>query len=97
MSCAPPLKPVFVIVALLADESFLIDFRVLTSWNPYLPNRTNVRFWRKADMAIALNDVRFRGGHHAKLRECPLLTQSGHRPTHISIIRVNSGIRLADR
>src|SRR5262249_8117237 len=44
MSCAPPLKPVFVIVALLADESFLIDFRVLTSWSPYLPNRTNVRF-----------------------------------------------------
>jgi hypothetical protein len=51
MSCAPPLKPV----------SFLIDFRVLTSWSPYLPNRTNVRFWHKADMAIALNDVRFRG------------------------------------
>src|SRR5262249_37628810 len=25
--------------------SFLIDFRVLTSWSPYLPNRTNVRFW----------------------------------------------------
>jgi hypothetical protein len=31
-----PLKPVFVIVTLLADESFLIDFRVLTSWSPYL-------------------------------------------------------------
>src|SRR5215467_10790177 len=44
MSCDQPLKPVFVIVALPADESFLIDFRVLTSWSPYLPNRTNVRF-----------------------------------------------------
>jgi hypothetical protein len=29
--------------------------------NNNLPGRTDVRFWHKADMAIALNDVRFWG------------------------------------
>src|SRR6516165_5964091 len=43
-------------------------------------NRTDVRFLHKADIATGSTDVRFRGqsGHHANLRECPLMTQSRH-------------------
>src|SRR5215468_5341218 len=40
-------------------------------------------------MAIALHYVRFWGqsGHHAKLRECPLMTQSGHRVTYFAAMQ----------
>jgi alanine dehydrogenase len=30
-------------------------------WRPQDPNRTDVRFWHKADIPIALSNVRFRG------------------------------------
>ena len=38
--------------------------------------QSNIRFWHKADMAIALNDVRFWG--KADFGKCLLLTQNGH-------------------
>src|SRR5215468_5161201 len=40
-------------------------------------------------MAIALHYVRFWGqsGHHAKLPECPLMTQSGHRVIYFAAMQ----------
>jgi len=39
-----------------------------------------VRFWHKADMAIALSDVRFGGsGHCSDVLRCPLMTRSGYQ------------------
>src|SRR5215472_9849229 len=40
----------------------------------------DVALWPLADITTVLIHVRFRGnsGHRANLRECPLLTQSGH-------------------
>ena len=49
------------------------------------------RFWHKADMAIALSNVRFRGqsGHHLHAPQCLLLAQSAHpdraEPCRLSI------------
>ncbi|MGC2075093.1 MAG: hypothetical protein WA728_03475, partial [Xanthobacteraceae bacterium] len=40
----------------------------------------DVCFWHKADIPIALLDVRFWGqsGHRAAALQCPLMTHSGH-------------------
>ena len=40
----------------------------------------DVRFWHKADVQIALMNVRFEGnnGHGADMTRCLLMTQSGH-------------------
>jgi len=49
----------------------------------------NVRFWHKADMAIALNDVRYWGqsGHCSNGLRCPLMTQSGHELRGIAAVQ----------
>jgi len=49
-------------------------------------SRVNVRFWHKADMAIALSDVRFRGnsGRHGNSAKCLHLTHSGHLQSRIA-------------
>jgi hypothetical protein len=60
--------------------------------------KTDVRFWPKADMHCRTAHVRFRGkSRHDVLRlSCPLMTQSGHwlcsYPTPFQSGRFNSGI-----
>jgi hypothetical protein len=49
----------------------------------------DVRYWHKADMAIALSDVRFRGqsGHRLDDAQCPLLTQNGHERLEVAALQ----------
>jgi hypothetical protein len=49
--------------------------------NSYRFLTANVWFWPLTDISMRSADVRFRGnsGHRANLRECPLLTLSGHK------------------
>ena len=46
-----------------------------------------VRFWHKAEMAVAVSNVRFWGqsGHCEFRASCLLLTQSGHSPPDIPV------------
>src|SRR5262249_50105889 len=46
--------------------------------DPIWPERRDVRFWHKADIARLSSNVRFWGqrGHYANLRECPLMTKA---------------------
>ena len=43
----------------------------------------DVRYWHKADMAMALRNVCYRGnsGHGTDIAERPLVTRTGHRPS----------------
>ena len=52
----------------------------------------NVRFRHKADMAIALNDVRYWGqsGHCSNGLRCPLMTQSGHELRGIAAVQTDA-------
>ena len=44
--------------------------------------RLNVRYWHKADIALPLKNACFGGKADIAIDgpECPLMTQSGHRP-----------------
>jgi hypothetical protein len=54
-------------------------------------HQLDVRFWHKADMPIALLNVRFRGqsGHRAKALQCPLMTHLRHQRLKIAAVQVD--------
>ena len=56
-----------------------------------LIERREVRYWHKADVPLALMNVRFEGnnGHDANVTRCPLMTQSGHVRARWGIVTFN--------
>ena len=54
--------------------------------------RSNVRFWHKADITPLSSDVRYWGlsGDQSEAPQCPLLTQSGHGDPHHELMSDHS-------